>query len=1424
MTMGRSRRDWARWLRGGPGRCTPGTPRAGIRTPERKRTGSGVEAKRAVGTPKQQFRHLTKGDAKLTRQPSRPGEADPELPRTPRLGRNYRASRIQRSWKLWRFRRAFERYSIDYVGYLASLNWLRKHNMLYGIELADSTDTKHWYAMHGAALQDRDVDPWGHERLREHLDRIWSRELEARKRAACPIRQLQSPMVTRMKTTPVRKPCGGNAARPMVMVGKAQLSPTRQQLSRVAHSLPPAALRGQEQQLPPKSVPVQEGRPLFMQAQMAMPRFELGTNFSFPHITTMLPRMTGAPPPPPPPIASAVSGGPAVAEGARLRSVSLNPSSLLYPMPQMAPRLAQPPLLMNQVAGRLLELALSMVAVAKNAPNLRIQPAWIQHDKQVLRYYAYFQEPVVESPTENFRIRKCTILYYLEDGSLQISEPKIINSGMQQGSFLKRHRVEHPDGGGYYGPENLRCGITITVYGRVFKVTGCDKFTKDFYSQHGLDIGEECETPVDQYTAGKCKSAEEAQKPIPEAVREQKVYNEMILGGGRTNPKMKQYLENDRKVLRFYAYWDDKTRYGTRQYYTIHFFLVDDTLEILETHTRNSGRDRYPTFYKRAPLLKKPIPVHTPGMFVDEMQEAYDETGGKMQYSPYDLSTGASLSVYGRDFFIYDCDSGTREFYKKFNGNPQEAVELDVEPPTHYELTKPPHIGIGLEEDSIGSCYSLRPKPPRQDMVKKMLNSGRILRFEARMANNQPEDENRRFIIGVYLADDQVAVWEMKCRNSGQTEGKFSEKSRKRNPATGKWSDLCGLPDSPVATRFSPSEFYVGATVTIVAVPFYIVRADEYSLKYMEQQGSAAGFHYSDMSTIAKKLAPLESCPEFVSRESIDPDQFNEIVAKCTGERLVDQEVISVIRSCGDLSSEPCEIEVPKVVEAIQQQGRFLLMSSPSSSSPPSSPTSSSSSSSPSSPTAAVSKASPGSAFAKDFVDDEAGSSSPGGSPGHENDLFGAEDPHEEAPNSEDELMDEIEAEKERAPSPLEEPTNSPPEDRTAPREHAQHRPVRGMTVQPSFCPGANTLQGIEATDGNNGINKILLCWNSYGIVTRQMLTPPDVVLPDDEVPESAIETTYTTPGAPSRIHRLKDSVYGWSMASISDKGVVLGAPCSATESSEEDVYDEDDFVTDAKPSGGEASQNVARVHFRPSATYRPGISNSGPRDWTATIPLGEQLITVAIGRDFIAALTFCRKVGAQVRIWSLNAGLPTNVITVGGPTSRPVSLAASPLSGVILWAVAEDGGDATKIRYSLVRTAGSGSRVGLLAEGPLPVSGDVHHHAGQGPMLTWIGMTAESIPLSMDSVGVMRALVPMGVTVGCPSTQLKWMPVYDCMAELQRENEGFWAIGGTGWPSTALHGTDPSVLQASLYTCAELGTKMPTSLEAWRCPGSYPR
>jgi hypothetical protein len=69
-----------------------------------------------------------------------------------------------------------------------------------------------------------------------------------------------------------------------------------------------------------------------------------------------------------------------------------------------------------------------------------------------------------------------------------------------------------------------------------------------------------------------------------------KKYTEHTLGGARVRDE-KQFLENDRKVLKFYIFYDNP--------YIMHYHLADDTVEIREINYQNSGRQYFPIFLKR---------------------------------------------------------------------------------------------------------------------------------------------------------------------------------------------------------------------------------------------------------------------------------------------------------------------------------------------------------------------------------------------------------------------------------------------------------------------------------------------------------------------------------------------------------------------------------------------------------------------------------------------------------------------------------------------------------------------------------------------------------------------------------------------------------------------------------------------------------
>ena len=85
-------------------------------------------------------------------------------------------------------------------------------------------------------------------------------------------------------------------------------------------------------------------------------------------------------------------------------------------------------------------------------------------------------------------------------------------------------------------------GSNYNFYGKVFHTTNCDAFTQDFLTRQGIELNPPEDAPADPFTL----TRRVADKPIT-------TY---------TTPsdydKYKQFLALDRKVLRFFAVWDDR--------------------------------------------------------------------------------------------------------------------------------------------------------------------------------------------------------------------------------------------------------------------------------------------------------------------------------------------------------------------------------------------------------------------------------------------------------------------------------------------------------------------------------------------------------------------------------------------------------------------------------------------------------------------------------------------------------------------------------------------------------------------------------------------------------------------------------------------------------------------------------------------------
>jgi len=284
-----------------------------------------------------------------------------------------------------------------------------------------------------------------------------------------------------------------------------------------------------------------------------------------------------------------------------------------------------------------------------------------------------------------------------------------------------------------------------------------------------------------------------------------------------------KYLKNDGKVLRFYCQWDDTNLFGEKRPYIMHYFLADDTIEIVEIQQPNSGRDPFPQLLKRQKLAKNATSSH-PDVSRIGMQ-GKDE---KMVYfTDKDFKVGGTFKVYTRELMIVGCDKFTQEYYvKTYNANPDDYGPLTIEPEVDEvpKMLPPPHNGIGTEEDSLGSFLYLMPKVPKHDYKKLMENDGIQLRYLARFVDPQVEDKDRRFIITYYLNNDTVSVFEKVERNSGFIGGKFFERARAKNPATGEY--------------FKASDFGVGKVIEFNKHKFQITDIDEYTKNYLSEHFS----------------------------------------------------------------------------------------------------------------------------------------------------------------------------------------------------------------------------------------------------------------------------------------------------------------------------------------------------------------------------------------------------------------------------------------------------------------------------------------------------------------------------------------------------------------------------------------------------------
>jgi hypothetical protein len=321
----------------------------------------------------------------------------------------------------------------------------------------------------------------------------------------------------------------------------------------------------------------------------------------------------------------------------------------------------------------------------------------------------------------------------------------------------------------------------IVVYGRVFSLTGCNKFTEEFYRVNGLQLAFSALDPEPSWREEQemMQAATSVWKTGPTNTQRGDEFDTARLKPNqRAGYKREKFLKFNNKVLRFYGLWDDrKSMFGDKHYYTLNYYLADDNVEVLEKYGTNEGRDPFPKLVKKSKVPKNFFGLQGIGVSADDISD-------KSYIRDRDLRVGQTIHIYGRKILLYGCDEFTRHYYlHQYNDEQPDDILLQEELIEFPQQTEPPYQGFGTEEDSIASFYRLVPKSTTFDALKQSELDKVVFRWKAKfdmdnMEHAGPDDSKRRFVISFYMVDQTIGIYEPPVSNSGFLGGKFLERQR----------------------------------------------------------------------------------------------------------------------------------------------------------------------------------------------------------------------------------------------------------------------------------------------------------------------------------------------------------------------------------------------------------------------------------------------------------------------------------------------------------------------------------------------------------------------------------------------------------------------------------------------------------------------
>lgn len=446
----------------------------------------------------------------------------------------------------------------------------------------------------------------------------------------------------------------------------------------------------------------------------------------------------------------------------------------------------------------------------------------------VIRMLGYFTEKVMESPIEDFRVRKVLIKYFVRDNSISVTEVKVQNSGIDEKTILSRRRVPKNKGvGPFLSLEDFYIGGSVSIYEQTYHIIDMDMRSRRYFCEVlSKEVPPGLPCPEDNFSLLQAQEKDRTTKrEITSDDMDRKRVVEQQLTGIYTKHSnediiiAKRFLANKiNEHLSFLALWDDRGNLsGDLHFCVIRVFLENFAIEIAENRPDNSGRSGGPILISRQRIPKPNTDIST--------ARYQEHTYGKLMKTDYlcpeDFQIGETYIIFGKPFFIYDCDSYTRDYLRQhFNLVLKPAV--DIKPFIHDKEKKllfypPPPNGFGSEKENVDNWLTLNIKPGRINLEHQQREQGRTMNFAARLGNPLvPGDEGREFVITFYRETNELEIQERARGNTGFVGGRFLAKGKHRKV----------LPDGS-SRLFTPDDFAVGRIVCIYNRPFYIEGMDE---------------------------------------------------------------------------------------------------------------------------------------------------------------------------------------------------------------------------------------------------------------------------------------------------------------------------------------------------------------------------------------------------------------------------------------------------------------------------------------------------------------------------------------------------------------------------------------------------------------------